>query len=381
MQVVDDGLFDLNVGYVSFKNPVALAPMAGITDAEFARKTAQSAGLIIIGGYNLDEETNQAAKRMSERGRREFISEEPMELLESELEKLQELDSAIAVNVRAVTVEAYMRAALIARKYSAILEVDAHCQQPEITGLGAGEALLKDADRLESLIRKIKKTGVVLSVKVRANVVDNTRLAQLIERAGADILHFDAMGAQGADLRAVRDVRDATERIFLIGNNSIRDFEDAKEMFGRGADMISVARAVLENAEILHELADATAALQRQTGWYNAPKHICGGGDLRALTYCCLPVKPCAVHTALKKVGMTPREFAELKINFVNGTPLQYGEGTCFGSMAWCCKVTKPCFLRDGVLRRIGLSAVEYTELKKRMAEYILENRRKLVVE
>ena len=371
----DDQLFDLSVGYASFKNPVALAPMAGITDAEFAKKTAQAAGLIVIGGYNLDYETNEAAKRMSERGRKEFITEEPMELLESELEKLRDLESAVAVNVRAVSVEDYMQAALIVRKHNAILELDAHCRQPEITDLGAGEELVHDPDRLKNLIQRIKMTGVVLSVKVRANVVENTHLARMIEESGADILHFDAMGTHGADLRALRDVRDATN-LFLIGNNSIRDLESAKEMYGRGADMISVARGVLENPELVNELAIATTALQRQTGWYNAPKHLCGGGDLRALTFCCLPVKHCAVHDALKKMGMTPKEFVELKINFVNGTPLQYGDGTCFGSMAWCCKASKPCFLRDSVLDAIGLSHIEYTELKKRMAEYILAKRK-----
>ncbi|RLG27320.1 methanogenesis marker 9 domain-containing protein [Methanosarcinales archaeon] len=373
--MTDHQLFDLTVGYASFKNPVALAPMAGITDAEFAKKTAQAAGLIVIGAYNLDFETNEAAKRMSERGRKEFITEDPMELLESELEKLGDLDSVIAVNVRAVSTEDYMQAALLARKHNAILELDAHCRQPEITDLEAGEELINDSDKLKNLIQRIKRTGVVLSVKIRANVVENTQLARMIEAAGADILHFDAMGTHGADLRALRDVRDVTN-LFLIGNNSIRDFEAAKEMYGRGADMISVARGVLENPELLNELAIATTALQRQTGWYNVPKHLCGGGDLRALTFCCLPVKHCAVHTALKKVGMTPRQFAEFKINFVNGTPLQYGDGTCFGSMAWCCKASKPCFLRDSVLDTIDLSHTEYTELKKRMADHILAQRK-----
>jgi len=371
--------FDLNVGYVSFKNPVALASMAGITDAEFAKKTAQDAGLIVIGGYNLDEETNHAAKIMSGLGRKEFISEEPMDLIESELLKLQDIDSVVAVNVRAVSAETYMRAALLARKYNAVLELDAHCRQPEIMNLGAGQELVFDSGKLKNIIHKIKKTGAVLSVKVRSNVVNNLMLAQLIEEAGADILHFDAMGAQGSDLRSLKEVRDATSRIFLIGNNSVRDFEDAQKMFGRGADMVSVARGALENPGIFNEIASSASIVQRQTGWYNAPKHICGGGDLRGLTFCCLPVKPCAVHAALKKIGMTAKEFAEIKLNFVKGTPLQYGEGTCFGTMAWCCKATKPCFLRDNVLDSLGLSAVEYTLLKKQMAEHILSHRKKPV--
>jgi putative methanogenesis marker domain 9 len=112
---------------------------------------------------------------------------------------------------------------------------------------------------------------------------------------------------------------------------------------------------------------------QEHTGWYNAPKHICSGGDDRALTFCCLPVKPCAIHGVLKRYGMTPQEFTDLKIELSRGTPLELGDHTCFGTLIWCCKLTKPCFLRNAVFEQIGLSGVEYMELKKRLSEKILE--------
>jgi putative methanogenesis marker domain 9 len=113
------------------------------------------------------------------------------------------------------------------------------------------------------------------------------------------------------------------------------------------------------------------------TGWYNSPKHICGGGDLRALAFCCLPVKPCAVHNALNQIGMSAEEFTKLKLQIAEGTPLEYGDSTCFGSMAWCCKITKPCFLRDGVLEVVGLSDVDFMRLKKQMSEEILAHRKR----
>jgi predicted metal-binding transcription factor (methanogenesis marker protein 9) len=63
-------------------------------------------------------------------------------------------------------------------------------------------------------------------------------------------------------------------------------------------------------------------------------------------------------------------------MEFVKGTPLEYGDSTCFGSLAWCCKITKPCFMRDGVLDLIDLSPTEYMKLKKQMADYILDHAR-----
>ena len=62
---------------------------------------------------------------------------------------------------------------------------------------------------------------------------------------------------------------------------------------------------------------------------------------------------------------MTPEEFVQKKLSFAKGTPLETGEGTCFGSLVWCCKISKLCYLRDAALARIGLSAKEYMELAK----------------
>jgi predicted metal-binding transcription factor (methanogenesis marker protein 9) len=74
---------------------------------------------------------------------------------------------------------------------------------------------------------------------------------------------------------------------------------------------------------------------------------------------------------------MTAQEFTRLKLELVEGTLLEYGESTCFGSMAWCCKITKPCFLRDGVLEVVELSDVKFMQLKKWMAQEILARRKK----
>lgn len=372
---MSDCLFDLHIGYVRFKNPIALAPMAGIVDSAFANQYASNAGLVILGAFNLDKASIAVASTLVARGRKEFISDEPMELIKKEIQAVTS-GSAVAVNVRSTTLEPLIEAAKIVKEKGAILELNAHCRQPEMLEAGLGEALLHDLPRLSAWIKAIKETGVVLSVKVRANVVNDIELARLIDKAGADIIHVDAgMEDFGADLDTILNYRDAT-RLFLIGNNSVKDFESAKEMFTRGADMVSAARGVLENSGLIQELVENVTSYQQSIGWYNAPKHVCSEGDFRGLAFCCLPVKPCPVHEKFQKLGYTAEEFARTKFDFAKGTMLEYGEDTCFGSLVWCCKITKPCWIRDGVLNTIGLSDSEYMKLKKQLAEYVLDHAR-----
>ena len=106
--------------------------------------------------------------------------------------------------------------------------------------------------------------------------------------------------------------------------------------------------------------------------WEDAPSHVCRGGDKRALTFCCPPVKPCPVIYALEDAKLTPQEYISIKEKFGEKTRLGYGEGTCFGSLVWCCKPSKPCPLRDMILRRIDMTEDEYMKLKKELSEELV---------
>jgi len=136
--------------------------------------------------------------------------------------------------------------------------------------------------------------------------VNDVELAKAIEKEGADIIHIDAMHPRGVDIGVIKRIRNSTD-LFIIGNNSVVDLESAKEMFSRGADMVSVARGVLDDPGLINHLVDEISAIQSMTGWYNAPKHICGGGDLRALAFCCLPVKECALHAASDRLALVQK--------------------------------------------------------------------------
>lgn len=150
--------------------------------------------------------------------------------IEEEISRIK-CDCAVSVNVRSSTLTPLMELAQTIKDKGCILEIDAHCRQKEIIDAGAGETLLHNIQELVRWIKRIKETGVVLSVKIRTGIVDDISLVKQIERAGADIVHVDAMIAgNGADLDAIRKIRDSTS-LFLIGNNSITDFYMQKICF------------------------------------------------------------------------------------------------------------------------------------------------------
>jgi putative methanogenesis marker domain 9 len=242
-----------------------------------------------------------------------------------------------------------------------------------MAAIGVGEVMLKDRIKLAKWVSELKKTGVVVSLKMRTGIVEDVPLLRLVEKAGLDIVHMDAMGTKGANVNAIKKIRDGTS-IFIIGNNSITGYETAQAMYSAGADMISLARAVADSPKIIKSLVSFTADLQQQTGWYNAPSHICRGGDLRGLTWCCPPIKDCPVHMTLRRANLDAEKFARIKLNFGAGTKLEVGTTTCFGSMVWCCKFNKSCYLREGSLEENKLDMKEYVALKKKLSEEIIRN-------
>jgi TIM-barrel protein len=365
-------LFDLKVGYLNFKNPVAVASMAGITDSTFF-DNFPDAGLYILGGYSIDEATMKASRELVKRDRKEFVSDDIFGLIESELKKVSGKGVAIGINVRATSPEPFLRAAELAKKYGALLEINGHCRQEEMTSLGAGEAMLTDRIALARIVSEVKKTGVVVSLKMRTGVADDVLLCRILEKAGLDIVHLDSMGMKGANLNAVKKLRDSTG-IFIIGNNSITNYESAMAMCSAGSDMVSVARAAMNDPKFIKGLVGYIEDQQKQTGWYNAPSHICRGGDLRGLTWCCPPIKDCPVHHALGRTNLSAEKFAQIKLNFGKGTKLERGSSTCFGSMVWCCKFNKQCYLREDSMAENKLDSKEYNLLKKKLSEEIIRN-------
>jgi putative methanogenesis marker domain 9 len=141
-------------------------------------------------------------------------------------------------------------------------------------------------------------------------------------------------------------------------------------MFSHGADLVSIARRSDERT-----LAGLDAAISRyadEHGWYNSPKQLCRGGDIRALAFCCMPVKRCPLIQTLAQAGISREEYIELKQNAVVNTPLYNGKNTCFGSLTWCCKDSSPCMFRGMAIKELGLTDREYMREKRILSQKIM---------
>jgi len=237
-----------------FRPRVALASLSGEADARWALAAADHVGCAFLGGIALDNRTREAARRMVARDRTEFLPEDVVAFVTAQLDALENVAVRPGVNVRAVALEPLERVAGLCADHEAVLEINAHCRQDEMCAAGAGETLLRDLDRLRRQVTTAAETGANVSVKVRAGVpdVDLVAVARVVNAAGGDAIHVDAMDSEPV----VADVADATD-LFVIANNGVRDTESAREYLRYGADAVSVGRAS-DDPEVLRSVADET---------------------------------------------------------------------------------------------------------------------------
>jgi len=320
----------LEVGYLHIDNPIA------IISSHNQPAPRPKAGLLLLDGFDLDE-----------------ISVAEMQ---ASLESFQEVGQrkAIGFSVTCSEDEPLLEAARFASSNLCLLELKM--------------SKIHDPLRLVELIQRIKRCGATLSLRIRPEDLSDD-LWQRLSEVDLDLIHLDLRGLDGAGPRMVKKAADRRGP-GIMALADVGEFEDARDLLAMGAEVVSLRGA---DPEFSAWLSDAMGEYDSLSGWCNAPKHICAGGDLRGLAFCCPPVKHCAVLGALKKAGMTPEEFIDKKLRLARGTPLEKADGTCFGSLVWCCKASKLCYLRDAALARNGLSKKEYMMLKKKLADDLLQ--------
>ena len=228
-----------------------VAPMAGITDADFLNKVIpQGFNVATLGGYSLDEPTIEASKKIIERGRREFDFplDEIFTHIENEVNSIKKVHGNVKVsaNVRSTTPQPIIEVGNI--ENLDIVEINCHCRQDEIVAIGCGQEMLNRADLKDFISQVVDNVRSEVSVKIRANVdgIDTLKIASLIEDAGADYLHIDAMkkGVFEADWELLRNICNNVN-IKVIGNNSVNSCANLEKMIDTGVDGFSIARSII----------------------------------------------------------------------------------------------------------------------------------------
>ncbi len=346
------------------KTPIVIASMAGITDAEFVLARSKHAGVAFIGGYNTDEPSRKASGAMEADGRKEFDA--GFDEIATEIDILDGADIIIGLNLRGATPEGFVAAA---KRFgtSVVYEIDAHCRQQPMIDAGCGEYLLHNPEKLCAIVSALAAEGVTVSVKTRAGVVDDREFARMLWKAGASILHVDLMDTGHTKIRQIRN----SCPLIIIANNGVNSPDKMMDYFAHGADLVSIARSA--SVSVLQTLDRYIRAVAEESGWYNAPKQLCRGGDMRSLTFCCMPVKQCPLLPSLESFGISREEYLSLKKGATVETPLSQGSHTCFGSLAFCCKSSTPCMFRDMTLKSIDLPMNEYIALKRTLSEKIVK--------
>ena len=238
---------------VEIKPPLILSPMAGVTDVSFRRllKRRGGIGLTVSEFISVEGLTRQNPK--SKRQMRFYEDERPF-----------------SVQIFGGQAERMRMAAEMAEEVGAdILDVNCGCPAPKVVKHGGGSGLLRDHERLETILKEIKKAITIpLTIKIRAGYYDHTinavETARLAEACGAEHIALHGrtkeQGYKGlANWELVRQVKEAV-RVPVSGSGDVVSIEGAMARWREtNCDGILIGRGAMANPWIFRQIEDTLA--------------------------------------------------------------------------------------------------------------------------
>lgn len=236
----------LKIGDIQMKNPVVLAPMAGVCNSAF-RLTVKEFGAGLV-----------CAEMVSDKGI-VLKNEKTMHMLYID-EQEKPLSLQIFGGERETLVEA---AKFVDQNTNAdIIDINMGCPVPKITKCDAGAKWLLDSNKIYEMVSAVvDNVSKPVTVKMRMGWDEDhiyaVQNAQAIERAGGSAISLHGrtrvqMYEGTANWDIIRDVKQAIS-IPLIGNGDIQTPQDAKRMLEEtGCDGVMIGRAALGNPWMIY---------------------------------------------------------------------------------------------------------------------------------
>ena len=229
------------------KNPVLLAPMAGITDFPF-RSFMKEMGCGIV--------------------TTELISAKSLQLKNERSYKLMSFNEnqrPVGVQIFGEELEALAAAAQIVEQSGAdFVDLNFGCPVPKIVKKGAGSAVLKNLCFLQKILKTVKKSiSIPLSIKVRTGWDQSSRNTHEIAKIAYDegVIWLTIHGrtrAQAysgrADWSYIKEIK-SKSLIPIIGNGDlIKPTQVLKLKKESGCDGMMIGRGCLKNPWIFQEI-------------------------------------------------------------------------------------------------------------------------------
>jgi len=237
----------MQIGALRLKNPLLLAPMAGVTDLPF-RLLSKEMGCALA-----------YSEMVSSRGLL-YSNENTLDLM-----RIDARERPVAVQIFGSDPENMASAArIVAAAGADIVDINMGCPTPKIIKNGDGAALMRKPELAYRIMCSVAQAiDIPVTVKFRKgwdeSCVNVVSLAKLAQKAGISAIAVHGRTREQfytgkADWHIIREVKDAVT-IPVIGNGDVRIPEDAKKMIDiTNCDGVMIGRSAQGNPWIFRQV-------------------------------------------------------------------------------------------------------------------------------